>query len=129
MVPSASVTADQRRMEVGVEGLMGCRMCPLGGGITSSCPRLHLVPPAHHFHLKNRASTSCLKLSSLIFVLWRTFLQGVINVHVFIAIAVILHICDIKTWVVRHQDDLVEMLQFSVNVIPGMWAQQLTGVV
>lgn len=56
-------------------------------------------------------------------------MQGAIDVRVFIAIAAFLHICDIKTWVVRHQDDLVEMLQCSVNVIPGMWAQQLTGVV
>lgn len=60
---------DSRGEEAGVEGLMGRRLCLLGGGIASSCPHDHLVPPAHYFHLKNGASTSRLKLASLTFVL------------------------------------------------------------
>lgn len=48
---------------------MGHRLCPLDGGITSSRPRDQLVPSAYHFHLKNGAGTSHLKLSSLMLTL------------------------------------------------------------
>jgi len=52
-----------------MEGQVGHRLCPLGGGIAASCTRDCLVPPAHHFNLKSGARTSCLKWASLIFML------------------------------------------------------------